>query len=75
LGGRGRQFKTSLVYRVSLRTARATQRDPVSKDREFRVSQSEENALFSLLTFWSLTKSGKLKAILLSFPLSYKPLS
>jgi hypothetical protein len=34
LGGRGRQiseFKTSLVYKVSSRTARATQRNPVSK--------------------------------------------
>jgi hypothetical protein len=34
LGGRGRQmseFKASLVYKVSSRTARATQRNPVSK--------------------------------------------
>jgi hypothetical protein len=34
LGGRGRrisEFKGSLVYRVSSRTARATQRNPVSK--------------------------------------------
>jgi hypothetical protein len=33
-GGRGRQiseFEASLVYRVSSRTARATQRNPVSK--------------------------------------------
>jgi hypothetical protein len=33
LGGRGRQiseFQASLVYRVSSRTARATQRNPVS---------------------------------------------
>jgi hypothetical protein len=37
LGGRGRQvseFKASLVYRVSFRTARATQRNPVSKKRK-----------------------------------------
>jgi hypothetical protein len=37
LGGRGRQiseFKASLVYRVSYRTARATQRNPVSKNQE-----------------------------------------
>jgi hypothetical protein len=37
LGGRGRQiseFKASLVYRVSSRTARATQRNPVSKSQE-----------------------------------------
>jgi hypothetical protein len=34
LGGRGRQiseFEASLVYRVSSRTARTTQRNPVSK--------------------------------------------
>jgi hypothetical protein len=34
LGGRGRQiseFEASLVYKVSSRTARVTQRNPVSK--------------------------------------------
>jgi hypothetical protein len=34
LGGRGRwisEFEASLVYKVSARTARATQRNPVSK--------------------------------------------
>jgi hypothetical protein len=37
LGGRGRQiseFEASLVYRVSSRTARATQRNPVLKNRK-----------------------------------------
>jgi hypothetical protein len=37
LGGKGRwisEFKASLVYRVSSRTVRATQRNPVSKIRE-----------------------------------------
>jgi hypothetical protein len=36
LGGRGRrisEFEVSLVYRVSSRTARATQRNPVSKNK------------------------------------------
>jgi hypothetical protein len=36
-GGRGRQiseFKASLVYRVSSRTAKATQRNPVSKNQK-----------------------------------------
>jgi hypothetical protein len=36
LGGRGRrisEFEASQVYRVSSRTARATQRDPVSKNK------------------------------------------
>jgi hypothetical protein len=37
LGGRGRQiseFEDSLVYRVSSRTARAIQRNPVSKNQK-----------------------------------------
>jgi hypothetical protein len=39
LGGRGRQiseFKASLVYRVSSRTARAIQRNPVSKKQKHK---------------------------------------
>jgi hypothetical protein len=42
LGGRGRQiseFKASLVYRVSSRAARATQRNPVSK----KTKQTKQN--------------------------------
>jgi hypothetical protein len=52
LGGRGRwisEFKTSLVYRVSSRTARATQRNPVSKNQREREREREresERALF-----------------------------
>jgi hypothetical protein len=37
LGGRGRrisEFEASLVYRVSSRTAKATQRNPVSKKQK-----------------------------------------
>jgi hypothetical protein len=37
LGGRGRrisEFEASLVYKVSSRTARATQRNPVSKSKK-----------------------------------------
>jgi hypothetical protein len=37
LGGRGRwisEFKASLVYRVSSKTARATQRNPVSRTKQ-----------------------------------------
>jgi hypothetical protein len=36
-GGRGRrisEFEASLVYKVSSRTARATQRNPVSKKKK-----------------------------------------
>jgi hypothetical protein len=50
LGGRGRwisEFKAGLVYRVSSRTARATQRNPVLKNqkkkkKEFYVKQVSE---------------------------------
>jgi hypothetical protein len=40
LGGRGRQiseFEASLVYRVSSRIARATQRKPVSKNKQTKT--------------------------------------
>jgi hypothetical protein len=44
------EFKASLVYRVSSRTARATQRNPVSKNQKKKkivrvfYPQSEQNA-------------------------------
>jgi hypothetical protein len=44
-GGRGRwisEFEASLVYRVSSRTARATQRSPVSKNRERERERERE---------------------------------
>jgi hypothetical protein len=44
LGGRGRQiseFVASLVYRVSSRTARATQRNPVSKKTKTTTTTKE----------------------------------
>jgi hypothetical protein len=51
--GRQRQaiseFEASLVYRVSSRTARATQRNPVSKNQREREREREresERALF-----------------------------
>jgi hypothetical protein len=38
LGGRGRQIsEASLVYKVSSRTARATQRNPVSKKKQNEI--------------------------------------
>jgi hypothetical protein len=42
LGGRGRrisEFEASLVYRVSSRTARATQRNPVSKQNKIKQNK------------------------------------
>jgi hypothetical protein len=44
LGGRGRrisEFEASLVYRVSSRTARATQRNPVSKNQKEKTKQNK----------------------------------
>jgi hypothetical protein len=46
LGGKGRQiseFKASLVYRVDSRTARATQRYPVSKKQKKRERGRERS--------------------------------
>jgi hypothetical protein len=46
LGGRGRQiseFEASLVYRVSSRTARATQINPVSKKNKKNKKQKTKN--------------------------------
>jgi hypothetical protein len=46
LGGRGRQiseFEASLVYRVSSRTARATQRNPVQKTKPKQNKNKNKN--------------------------------
>jgi hypothetical protein len=45
LGGRGRrisEFKASLVYKVSSRTARATQRNPVSKKTNKQTNKKQQ---------------------------------
>jgi hypothetical protein len=46
LGGRGRwisEFNASLVYRVSSRTARAIQRNPVSKNKNKNKTKKQTN--------------------------------
>jgi murein tripeptide amidase MpaA len=46
LGGRGRwisEFDASLIYRVSYRTARATQRNPVSKKPKQKTKNKNKN--------------------------------
>jgi hypothetical protein len=47
LGGRGRQiseFEATLVYRVSSRTSRAIQRNPVSKNqKQSKAKQNKTN--------------------------------
>jgi hypothetical protein len=45
LEGRGRwisEFEASLVYRVSSRTARATQRNPVSKKQKYKKTNKQK---------------------------------
>jgi hypothetical protein len=49
LSGRGRhisEFEASLVYRVSSRTARAIQRNPVSKNQEKKWKETKERKYF-----------------------------
>jgi hypothetical protein len=44
LGGRGRQiseFEASLVYKVSSRTAKPTQRNPVSKNQKKKKKEKK----------------------------------
>jgi hypothetical protein len=46
LGGRGRQiseFEASLVYKVSSRTARAIQRNPVWKNQKPKKKKNKKN--------------------------------
>jgi hypothetical protein len=48
LGDRGRrifEFKASLVYKVSSRTARAVQRNPVSKNQKKRKKKKKKREL------------------------------
>jgi hypothetical protein len=48
LGGRGRRiskFEASLVYRVNSRTAKATQRNPVSKKQKQKTKQRKKNCM------------------------------
>jgi hypothetical protein len=46
LGGRGRrifEFQASLVYKVSSRRARDTQRNPISKNKQTKNKQTNKN--------------------------------
>jgi hypothetical protein len=52
LGGRGRQiskFKSSLVYKGSSRTARATQRDPDLKSKKQKQRKKERKKVGEML--------------------------
>jgi hypothetical protein len=60
-GRRISEFKASLVYKVSSRTARATQRNPVSKNKQNVVAhafnpstqEAEAGGFLSLRPAWS----------------------
>jgi hypothetical protein len=61
LGGRGRQiseFKASLVYKVSSRTAKATQRNPVSKKPKKKKKLPWSWWLFTALKLLSKAEVG-----------------
>jgi hypothetical protein len=54
LGGRGRwisEFEASLVYRVSFRTARATQRNPVLKNKQNKQKKKKRKRKEQRKTF------------------------
>jgi hypothetical protein len=65
LGGRGRwisEFEASLVYRVSSRTARTAQRNPVSKNQNQK--QKKKKSLHILLKMeGDITKQNKTKSL------------
>jgi hypothetical protein len=59
LGGTGRQiseFEASLVYRVSSRTARATQRNPVLKNQKRKKKREKEKEICLRSCFDYLTQ-------------------
>jgi hypothetical protein len=64
LGGRGRrisEFEASLVYKVSSRTARAIQRNPVSKN------QKEKKKIYYILKFPFSIKEERYKNKVFTF--------
>jgi hypothetical protein len=63
LGGRGRQiseFEASLVYKVSSRTARAIQRNPVSKNQKKKdtVRKHARPSTISQGQIWGILAMG-----------------
>jgi hypothetical protein len=70
LGGRGRQiseFKVSLVYKVSSRTARATQRNTVSKNQKKKKNKNKNKKKnYYHFTFLVLMATNSLKHLFFS---------
>jgi hypothetical protein len=66
LGGRGRlisELEASLVYRVSSRTARATQRNPVSKKTKAKQNKTKQNKKLNKQKIKTLSTRAVEKAI------------
>jgi hypothetical protein len=70
LGGRGKrisEFEASLVYRVSSRTARAIQRNLVSKNQQNKTKQNKEtnknNAMMEFADIWMGLKGSILSEV------------
>jgi hypothetical protein len=60
LGGRDRRiskFKASLVYKVSSRTARAIQRNPVSKNQKKKKKERKKEKSFDFLSLFPFSLS------------------
>ena len=58
MGGRGKwtsEFEASLVYRVNSRTARATQRNPVSKKKKKKKKEKKNSSLAVVVLAFNLS--------------------
>jgi hypothetical protein len=70
LGGKGRrisEFEASLVYRVSSRTTRATQRNPVSKKKKNQKKKRKKEKVIDLDIHKDGIHSQNVTVLLLSF--------
>jgi hypothetical protein len=68
LGGRGRrisEFEASLVYRVSSRTARTIQRNPVSKNKKQNKTNKQKVAFVVSLDFKIQPRSVSWEVVML----------
>jgi hypothetical protein len=72
LGGKGRQiseFEASLVYRVSSRTARATKRNPVSKNKNKEQTNKQKRMLTALAE--DLRPSTHIRKLTMAYKFSF----
>jgi hypothetical protein len=70
LGGRGRrisEFEASLVYRVSSRTARAIQRNPVSKNKQTNKQTNKKQRPHSESLYGMEVTNSISKKVLVTF--------